>query len=579
MKFLPSKNFLSVMNFLSVKRFLCVLCAFCGLIVHAHALDRNAFTFTKYNLTATVDPSQQRLGVRGTITLRNDSSSPQKNISLQVSSSLNWVSIQFDHKPVEFLTHIYTSDIDHTGALSEAIVTLPREIKPQETIDLAIGYEGTIALDITRLSRIGIGKKTATRTDWDQISPSFTAVRGIGYVAWYPVATEAASLSDGNSVEQTVDRWKQRHAESSMEVLFESNVDKTILFSGTPIMFSVNAPDDIIKVADFGMTRFGTDVPTFAMTDSQKLPLDDISSAYYLKADEGAARSLTGQMKDLGEAVNLYGNGASLEILDNPNPESEPFTSAQLLIMPLDSSAPSETTLTLIYALVHSEPSHHDWMQEGLAHYAQAEYLEQQNGRQAALDYLNAHEAELVESEKSNRASPHPDDNSLLNGIDNIQFQSKAMRVWWMLHDMLGANVDVPMLFFFDYKFPEDQSPNYIQKLIEAKTNRDLQWFFDDWVYHDRGLPDFHVLSVFPSHLPSGGYLVTVTVENLGDAGAEVPVTLQFEGGSITHRLQVLAKSKNSIRFEAAGVPQQVTVNDGSVPESNTTNNAFTIAK
>src|SRR6266403_1584705 len=87
---------------------------------------------------------QQRLAVRGKLTLRNDSASAQKNISLQVSSTLDWRSIQVSGKPVQFVTQPYTSDIDHTGALSEAIVTLPQAVPPKGTIELDIGYEGTI---------------------------------------------------------------------------------------------------------------------------------------------------------------------------------------------------------------------------------------------------------------------------------------------------------------------------------------------------------------------------------------------------------------------------------------------------
>lgn len=561
-------------------KLLCALCVLCGLGVHASALDRNAFTFTKYNLTATVDPGQQRLGIRGVITLRNDSSTPQKNIALQISSTLSWKSIQFEGKPVEFLTHAYTSDIDHTGELSEAIVTLPREIPAKQTIELNIGYEGTIPLDTTRLTRIGVPVETARHTDWDQISPSFTAVRGIGYVVWYPVATEAASLSDGNSVEETVGRWKQRHAESSMEVLFESNVDRTILFSGVANLADVNTPTDIVKIADFGISRFGTDVPTFVIADYHKLAGDAISSVYSLQGHEEAAASLSKQFANLQPVIQSYGRGGNwVEVLDNPQSDAAPFISAHLLLMPFDSLLPDETNLTLIYALSHARiHSHLAWAQEGLARYAQAAYLEQQRGRQAALDYLNDHAAELVESEKANSTSPHADDDSLLNGIDNIQFQSKAMRVWWMLHDMLGVNANIAIIMW-DYNLSDDQSADYVQKLIENKTHRDLQWFFDDWVYHDRGLPDFHVTSVYSSQLPSGGYLVTVTVQNLGNAGAEVPISVQIAGGNATHRLKVLANAKASIRFEVPGAPQSVTVNDGSVPESDMSNNSYVIAK
>jgi hypothetical protein len=67
--------------------------------------------------------------------------------------------------------------------------------------------------------------------------------------------------------------------------------------------------------------------------------------------------------------------------------------------------------------------------------------------------------------------------------------------------------------------------------------------------------------------------MVTVTVENLGTAGAEVPVTLHMENGEASQRLMVPGRSKASVRIQAATMPQEVTVNDGSVPESDMSNN------
>ena len=76
----------------------------------------------------------------------------------------------------------YTSDIDHTGSLSEAVVTLAKQIAPSTSLTLEIAYEGTIPLDATRLTRIGVPEDSARHTDWDQIGKAFTAVRGVGYV-------------------------------------------------------------------------------------------------------------------------------------------------------------------------------------------------------------------------------------------------------------------------------------------------------------------------------------------------------------------------------------------------------------
>ena len=206
-------------------KFLCIACVLGALVVPSVALDREAFTFTNYDLTVRIEPEQQRLGARGKLTLRNDSPTPQKDIALQISSTLDWKSIQAAGKPVQFVTHEYTSDIDHTGALSEAIVTLPHEVPPKGAIELTIGYEGIVPLNVTRLTRVGLPEDKARHIDWDQISKSFTAVRGIGYVVWYPVAAESANLSEGNSVAETEARWNARFANTTMSLMFESTID------------------------------------------------------------------------------------------------------------------------------------------------------------------------------------------------------------------------------------------------------------------------------------------------------------------------------------------------------------------
>src|ERR1700681_4364984 len=199
-------------------RFVAVICLLCAFASAGFALDREAFTIAKYDLEIRLDPEQQRLGARGKITLRNDSAQPQKIVALQISSSLNWRSIRVGAKTVQFVSQGYTSDIDHTGSLSEAVVTLPAEIKPKDSVELEIGYEGVIPLDTTRLTRVGIPEGTAKHTSWDQISPSFTAVRGAGYVAWYPITTASADFSEGNSLFEVVDRWKAREARSEFKV-------------------------------------------------------------------------------------------------------------------------------------------------------------------------------------------------------------------------------------------------------------------------------------------------------------------------------------------------------------------------
>src|SRR5580765_2608306 len=129
MKFSATKSLYKSLGFLGV---------LCASMVNAFALDREAFCFANYDLTVQIDSEQHRLGVRGKVTLRNDAPTPQKIAVLQISSSLDWRSVKAGDKALQFVSQPYTSDIDHTGSLSEAIVTLPQEIAPHGTMDLDI---------------------------------------------------------------------------------------------------------------------------------------------------------------------------------------------------------------------------------------------------------------------------------------------------------------------------------------------------------------------------------------------------------------------------------------------------------
>jgi hypothetical protein len=557
-------------------KFLCVLCALCGLVLPAQALDREAFTFTNYNLNVRIEPEQRRIGVRGKITLRNDSQVAQKNLVLQISSTLDWRSIQIDGKPAQFDTHQYTTDIDHTGALSEAIVTLPREVTPKATIELEIGYEGVIALDTARLTRIGVPEDKAKRSDWDQISKTFTAVRGIGHVAWYPVATEAASLADADAVPEAVGRWIVRHTETTMGLLFESTSDQSIFFSGTPDKAPVETDPSITTAHGFHLTAVGVSVPTFVIAGYQRLTSQDSLDVEFLPGQEETAKDYAEVATQIDPIVPVGGGSKDLQILGLPESNASPFVSQGMLLAPLGAELTNEAELDIVYAIARQwVVSPRAWIQEGLAHYAQAAFVEQHKGLQAALDYLNAHVAVLADAEKTYKAAGSLETTrSLINAPDDLYLQAKAMYVWWMLKDMLG---NLPAEGLLNYQADKDKEPTYMQRLVGSNTKRDLQWFFDDWVYHDRGLPDFRVASVFSRPLEDARFLVTITVENLGRAGAEVPVLLKIEGGEVRQRVEVRGLSKASIRIEASSKPLEVVVNDGSVPESDMNNNTYKI--
>ncbi len=562
-----------------------ILFVFCAAVANGFSLEREAFAFTKYDLDVRIEPGQQRLGVRGKITLRNDSPTAQKIAVLQISSSLNWLSIKTSGKPLQFVSQPYTSDIDHTGSLSEAIVTLPEPVPPKGTVDLEIAYEGVIVLDATRLTRLGTPQDTAQSTDWDQISTKFTAVRGAGYVAWYPIATEAASLSEGTELFEVLGRWKVRESASTMRVQVAVRRDESeapeLLVNATTCPVAHEVGDTFL--ADCTYRSLGSGVPTFVIANYEVAERADIA-VHFLSGHNSSAESYAETAEKIVPFITEWFGAPrnKAETADLADSSAAPFESGSLLLTPLSSSDPKLAGLVAAHQLTHAAfSSPRPWINEGLAHFAQALYLEHQSGRQAALEYMGLHRFAFsaVDGEKEKQTAPLRSEDevnrSLVNTADEQLYRSKAMYVWWMLRDMVGDQALKKALA--SYHPEQDKEPSYLPRLIQAQTQRDLEWFFDDWVYRDRGLPELKVASAFTRKMLPEGYMVTVTVENLGVAGAEVPLTLKFAGGEVTQRIVVRGKSSSVIRVATPKMPEEIVVNDGSVPESNTTNNVFKI--
>ncbi|MBV9480204.1 MAG: hypothetical protein JO249_05555 [Acidobacteria bacterium] len=555
-----------------------LLLALCGLLVPGFSLDRSAFSFTHYNLDLRVEPEQHRLSARGTITLRNDADQPQKSAVLQISSSLDWRSIRINDNPVQFVSQVYTSDIDHTGALSEAIVTLPREVPPHRTVDVQVGYEGVIPLDLTRLTRIGVPEERAQHSDWDQISPRCTAIRGIGYVTWYPVATEAAYLSDSNSVFEAVGEWQAKEVGSEMMLSFSTSTPAVTLISGAldepaSAHFAVK---DSRKVSSFHLTNRSASVPSFLLGDYRLVEYSPAAKVYHLPGHENAAQLYGDEIRRLETFISWLGPQHRPVILAEVADDlATPFEADQVLLTPLNND-PRSFDVHLVHALVHSYfQSPRAWIDEGLAHFAQALWREQQAGRQGALEYMAFYRKALVDAEKAASGGDSSTRQSLILARQPDYYRAKAMFVWWMLRDMVG---EVALKKAIAAYRPEyDDRPSYMQKLIEGESHRDLEWFFDDWVYRDHGLPDFRIVSAYTRPLLPGGYLITVSLENLRAAAAEVPVRVRVPGGDVTSRVEVHGKSTAVVRIELPSPPREVVVNDGSVPEENMEDNTFVV--
>ncbi len=159
-----------------------------------------------------------------------------------------------------------------------------------------------------------------------------------------------------------------------------------------------------------------------------------------------------------------------------------------------------------------------------------------------------------------------------------------------------------------------DADTRTLQRLLEAASGKNLQWFFADWIDRDTGLPDLTIVSVAPRqiergtvnntvpapHHPSGGpigdlpvpqpgdptgaeqgttasrnqigprdgsWLVAVEVQNNGNAAAQVPVTVRAGSLQNSLPLRIAAHSRATIRVPFEVAPEEVWVNDGTTPE------------
>ncbi len=531
------------------------------------SVDRDAFTFLRYQLTATITPVRRGLAARGNITVRNDSQQPQARMTLQISSTLNWAAIRSGDASLTFRSERVVHDIDHTGAVNEAVVELARPISPGESIEVEVGYQGTIPQSSRRLQLLGMPFATADRSDWDAINETFTAVRGVGHVVWYPVSLKPATLSDGNSVFHELGVWRSRHAASRFRVTYIED-------SGKPFFANGERKSDVEKV--YELEPMGFEGPVFVVGSLTAVTTAN-GRVLHLAGQEEAARIMAGMLAKT-EPMVTAGKPTAAVVLGLPAGWAS-YENGPVLLTPLAantaSALPPQTAQQLAHLVTHANLySRRAWIYEGLAHLAQVASIEQQQGRGAALEFM-ARQSPPLTLIAPQEAGPIDAGNSLINAKDEIYYRTKAMWAWWMLREMLTQATLAKALA--SYQSDADKEPAYVQRLLETASGKDLEWFFDDWVYRDRGLPDFRIVNVYPRENLKGTYIVTVTVENLGRAGAEVPVRLRMQTGEVTARLVVKAKSQATVRIEMAMPPTEAIVNDGSVLESDADNNRFVV--
>lgn len=552
--------------------------------------DRLAIAFTALDLDVHLQTATHQIAVRAGITVRNDGKTPLTHIPLQISSSLNWERIRVDGRNAAFPVATLNSDTDHTGQLHEAAVPLAAPLAPGQTVALDAIYSGSIAPNAQRLLTIGTPDTLALHSDWDEISPDFTGLRGFGNVVWYPVSTVPVILGDGSRLFDEVGRHKLSlvHTRFHLRLTVEfphGNPPNVALVNGLPVPLTVADAQGLdadlsgIATATFDAPELGFLAPSLfvavrkahpgANLTAYTTPDNDISVQTWLTEDAAVTPFVQGW---LGSQPRTQ-----LTLLDLPDPADAPYETGALLATDLRVGPEDRLDGVLVHTLAHAclaspqEPLP-AWLNEGVATFLESLWVEKEHGRDRALQMLESDRTALalLEPPSPGTSAGQP----LALATVPIYYRTKAAYVLRMLRDLtsdqaLSAALRGLIAEHESGRPPSGSPASSLQALLkQAGISRDLSWFFSDWIGADKGLPDLAIESVFPNAAQAGTYLVAINVTNAGYAAADVPITVRTAKNTLTERVFVPAHGSAVERMVVSGPPTQVQVNDGTVPET-----------
>ena len=582
--------------------------------------ERSSLLITSTDLDLHLIPSESRLESHATITLLNTSATLLTRIPIQISGSLRWQGIAAATpkgiSQIPFTQSPIATDTDHTGLAQEAILTLAQPLAPNAIITISAFYAGPVTQTAARLTLLGTDPARAAQSDWDAIAPttdvSATALRGFGDVLWYPVAAPTAALGEGNRLFDLIASQRHLLAPSlfhlRLTVEYLGDPPDSAIFNGNPQPLArlPDADDQLVNethgiaTADFPAGPLGLRTPSLFLTAQHAIqtpgqllsvisPNPEFAEPYATAATQVQALLSTW----LGPTPT-----SPVTLLDHPGApfEDEAFLATSLSANATPEAVAAELVRPLTHASFAPQAPTTAWLAEGLPEFMSLLWTEKTQGREAAVAQLT-HNATLIalaspdlSARPPQTSQTNPPGQPLTDAYSDIYLRLKSAAVLWQLreilgHDPTGNDLFRPALVAFRRSLALnptlDRNPKAFELSLERTTGRELAWFFSDWVYRDRGLPDLTIAHIAAraernSKTQLAGYLVAVEVSNEGDAIAEVPVTVRSartsaaSNAQITERLRIPAHASASVRIFFQGTPDNVEVNDGTTPELRT---------
>ncbi|MGC2215345.1 MAG: hypothetical protein WA602_19200 [Silvibacterium sp.] len=538
--------------------------------------ERAAVTFTAYDLDVHLALRDHTLAARAQVDIRNDSTQPLNVIPLQLSSSLNFEGVSLNGGRLTFGQQTLNSDTDHTGQLHEAVIELPAPLAPQATLRLEVTYSGTIDVSAKRLEQLGTPEDVAAHSDWDRISEDFTGLRGFGNVVWYPVTSVPALLGDGAKVfaEIGTQKLRQFNALVSIRLTVEYYLapptiivlDGQAVPLGKPSVTPTQQYPGIITCT-LPPTKLGFAAPSLFLANRIFSENNGVR-IYARNEDQTNAQGLMTAATMVQPLVTQWLGAKAkspLTVIDLPEQQDLTWEQGPLLLTAISDQPPDSYAEMMSHALAHAYfQSPREWLNEGVPSFLETLWIEHTNNRTLALEKLESQRSALTFAEPATPGDGPGQD--LLHASNPVYYRTKATYVLWMLRDVAGEKELASALQAYDPA--ADTTPGYFQKLVERASDKDLQWFFDSWVYNDRGLPDLSIAAFHATPSSHQGlYLVAIDISNDGFAETEVPVTVRSHEATLTERVRLPGKTKTVHRMLVQGQPEEVILNDGTVPE------------
>ena len=153
--------------------------------------------------------------------------------------------------------------------------------------------------------------------------------------------------------------------------------------------------------ADCTYAPLGPIAPLFVMANYQVVERPSVVVHYLRGHDTAAIAYADAADKALPIVTDWFGKPRErAQTADLADPNGATFESGAFFLTPLASLDTKAPVLAPAHQLTHlAFRSFRPWIEEGLAHFAQALYLEREKGRKAALEYMGLHRSSLNEIE------------------------------------------------------------------------------------------------------------------------------------------------------------------------------------